>query len=145
MNMLIAAAPAAAPAVTPPAYAAAAKTKLDRDRKTFEAFRAVDQAEHDRDHKRRVTEAVATAEDNAGHWRQDVERLEPQAETALAAFRAAEDRARKARENARQKFAAYEAGKGKVPVEEETDALFLADKADQVAGDAEQVMERLQG
>ncbi len=71
---------ARAHAVTPPAYGAAAKTKLERDRKSFEAFRAVDQAEHDRAHERRVTEAVATAEDDVRLWRQDVGELEPQAE-----------------------------------------------------------------
>jgi hypothetical protein len=127
-------------AVTPPAYAAAAKAKLERDRKSFEAFRAVDQAEHDRDHERQVSKAVAAAEDDLRLWHQDVEELEPVAEAALAAFRAAEDRHRLAAEDARLDRVAYENAKGKVSPKEERDLLICADTADSVAADAAEVM-----
>ena len=136
---------ARAHAVTPAAYAAAAKAKLERDRKSFEAFRAVDQAEHDRVHERRVSAAVAAAEDDVRLWRLDVEELEPQAEAVLAAFRAAEDRARETREYARQLRVAYEAVKGKGSAREETGALIEADSADTVAADAAEVLALRQG
>jgi hypothetical protein len=141
MTTFIAPAPVAAPAALPSAYAAAAKAKLKRDRESYAAFRAVDQQQHDRAHRQRVTDAVAAAEDDLRLWREDLETLEPEAAEALAGFRAAEDRARETREHARQQLAEYERVKGKGSAKEETDALILADTADTVAADAERVME----
>jgi hypothetical protein len=99
-----------------------------------------DQAEHDRAHERRVIEAVAAAEEDLRLWREDVAQLEPEAEAALAAFRAAEDRAREAAEDARQDRVAHENAKGKVSPKEERDLLIRADTADSVAADAAEVM-----
>lgn len=133
------------PAAVPAAWAQAAKAKLERDRKSYAAFRAVDQQQHDRVHEQRVTSAAAVAEDEVRLWRLDIEDAEPEAAEALAAFRAAEDRAREAREWARLKRAEYERVKGKCTAQEETDALVVADSADTVAFDAANVMEEKQG
>jgi hypothetical protein len=138
---LIAAPLKAGPVPVPAAYAAAAKAKLKRDRESFAAFRAIDQQEHDKAHRQRVTSTVAAAEEDLRLWHADIEELEPDAAAALAAFRAAEDRAREAREYARQQLGAYELGKGKSSPAEETEALIRADTADQVASDAAKVME----
>src|ERR1019366_7479896 len=73
----------------PPPYAAAAKAKLARDRKSFEAFREVDQAEHERGHQLRTAAALKTAQDEVLLWGEDVAELEPDAVSALAAFRLA--------------------------------------------------------
>jgi hypothetical protein len=137
----IAAALAARPVVLPPAYAAVVKAKLERDRKSYAAFRAADQQEHDRAREQRVSSALAVAEDEVRLWHLDLEELEPEAAEALAGFRGAEDRAREAREYARQQLVAYERIKGKCPAAEETEALIRADTADQVALDAAKVME----
>lgn len=58
------------PAAVPAAWAQAAKAKLERDRKSYAAFRAVDQQQHDRVHEQRVTSAAAVAEDEVacGGW-----------------------------------------------------------------------------
>jgi hypothetical protein len=137
----IAAPPKVGPAPVPAAYASAVKAKLERDRKSYSAFRAIDQQQHDLAHEQRVTEAVATAEDEVRLWHLDLEELEPEAAEALAGFRAAEDRARVAREFARQQLEAYELIKGKGSPAEETEALIRADTADQVAINAAKVME----
>jgi len=121
-----------------------AKAKLERDRKSFEAFRAADQQQHDEAHRQRVTAAVALAEDDVRLWRLEAEEMEPAAAEALAGFRAVEDRAREARGYARQQLTAYERIKGKCPAAEETEALIRSDTADQVATDAERVMEQKQ-
>jgi hypothetical protein len=136
MTALIIAPPAAAPAALPPAYAAAAKAKLKRDRESYAAYRKADQEEHDRAYAERLASAVAMAEDNLRLWREEIADLEPQAGAALAAFRAAEDRHRQAVEFARQQRVAAEAGSGKVSPAEETDLLIRADTADNVAADA---------
>jgi hypothetical protein len=132
------------PVAVPAAYAAAAKAKAKRDRESYAAFRTIDQAEHDKAHERRVTSAVAVAEDEVRLWRLDAEDAEPVAAEALATFRAAEDRSREACEFARQQRVAYERVKGKGSAQEETDALVLADTADTVAFDAAKVMEEKQ-
>jgi hypothetical protein len=128
----------------PPAYTAAVKAKLERDRKSYAAFRQADQQQHDRAHEQRVTAAVAMAEDEVRLWRLDIEDAEPEAAKALTAFRVAEDRARETREYARRQRAAYERIKGKCTAQEETDALILADSSDSVAADAGEVMGQLQ-
>ena len=131
----------AGPAPVPPAYAAAAKAKLKRDRDSYAAFRAVDQQRHDEAHRRREASAVAMAEDEVRLWRLDIEGAEPEAAMVLAGFRAAEDRARGAREYARQQLDAYERVKGKGSPVEETEALIRSDTADSMASDAAKVME----
>ena len=128
-------------AAAPAAWAAVAKAKLKRDRESYAAFRRVDQEEHERAHRQRVTAAVDAAVDDLGLWREDLEMLEPEAAEALAGFRAAEDRAREARQYARQQILEYERVKGKGSAKEETDALVRADTADTVAADAEKAME----
>lgn len=137
-------APADGPAPVPPAYAAAAKAKLKRDRETFAAFRRVDQEEHERAHRQRLTAAVAAEEEELRLWRVDLAELEPEAAAALAAFRAADDRAREAREFARLQRGAYERTAGKGSAQEETEALIRADTADTVAADADRIMQQKQ-
>jgi hypothetical protein len=134
----------AGPVAVPAAYAQAARAKLAADRKAFAAFRAVDQQQHDQAHEQRVTSAVAVAADEVRLWRLDIEDAEPEAAATLAAFRAAEDRARDAQGWARLKRAEYERAKGKCTAQEETDALIVADTAETVAFDAAKVMEEKQ-
>jgi len=125
------------------AYQAAAKAKLDRDRKSYRAFREVDQREYERIHAAAAARAVADAEENARLFREDVDVLEPEAVAALQACRGAQDRAREAREYARQCRADHERIKGSgraagETVAEETDALIRADAAEETAYHAEQ-------
>src|SRR5438034_439918 len=134
----------AGPVAVPPAYAAAAKAKLKRDRESYAAFRRVDQEEHDRAYEQQVTGAVAVVADEVRLWRLDIEDAEPVAAEALAGFRAAEDRAREAREYARQQVGAYERIKGKGSAEEETEARIRADAAAETAANAVKVMEEEQ-
>ena len=126
-----------APAPVPQAWVAAAKAKLDRDRKSYEAFRAVDQQEHERAHKQRHDAAVAKAENEVRLFGEDIEVLEPEAAEALEAARAAEDRARDAREYHRTQEAAAEAIKDSGSAQEVTDARVRADTADGVAAERE--------
>jgi hypothetical protein len=121
------------PVVTPAAWAAAAKAKAKRDRESYRAFRAADQAEHEWAHRERVASAVAAAESDVAAWREDVETGEPAAAEALATARAAEDRARRARDYAREQRAELERVEGKSSVEEETDARVRADSASETA------------
>lgn len=121
----------------PAAWAAAAKAKLERDRKSYEAFRAVDQQEHERAHKHQHEAAVKFAEDNAGLYRLDVETFEPEAAAALEAARAAEDRARDAREYARTQEAEAARIRDEGSAAEATDAQVRADAADGVAAERE--------
>jgi hypothetical protein len=127
----------------PPAYAAAAKAKLDRDRKSFESFRQVDQAEHERAHQLRTAAALKTAQDEVRLWGEDVAELEPDAVSALAAFRLAEDQAREAAEYARAQRVAYERFRderrpGEWSAEGEVRLMILADSADSTSADAEE-------
>jgi hypothetical protein len=126
-----------APGTVPPAWAAAAKAKLERDRKSYAAFRAADQQAHEQAWKQRHDAAVAGAEENARLFRGDIEVLEPDAAEALEASRAAEDRARDAREYARRQEA--EAGRIRETgtAEEATDAQVRADTADGIAAERE--------
>jgi hypothetical protein len=116
------------------------KAKLDRDRKSFESFRQVDQAEHERAHQRRTAAALKTAEDEARLWDEDVAAAESEAAAGLTAFRAAEDRHRDAVEYARQQLAAYELIKGKGTPAEETGARIAADAAEETADNAGSVL-----
>jgi hypothetical protein len=84
-----------------------------------------------------MSAAVAAAEDEVGLWREDVETLGPEAGEALAAFRAAEDRARDARDYALQQGAEAERIKDSGSAREVTDARVRADTADGVAADRE--------
>ena len=143
MTMFAAARLAAAPAL-PSAYAAAAKAKLERDRKSYQAFRKIDQDQHDLFHQQRVTSAVAAASEDLRLWHEDVEETEPQAAAALAAFRAAEDRARERREYAAQQHADYERIKDSGSAEAETEALIRSDTAENVAFDSEKAMQEKQ-
>ena len=134
--------PEAKPTAIPAAWAKAAAVKLERDRQSYAEFRAADQQQHERAHKERLTTAVAGAEDKLRLWREDIGVREPEAAETLAAFRAAEDRAREAVKFAAQKRAEYERIKGKASPEEETDAAIRADTADNVAADAAEVTEQ---
>jgi len=131
-----------APAVVPPAYEAAARAKLKRDRASYAAFRAVDQAEYERGHLERVTAEVARWAEEVRLFGEDIAELGPEAAEALAAARAAEDRAREAGEYARTRRLEYERVRGKVPVQEETDASLRADAADETAHHAGQAARR---
>lgn len=133
-----AASPAAAPAVLPAAYAAAAKAKLERDRKSYRAFREVDQREYEQALGQRAARAVADAEENTRLFAEDVGVLGPEAAAALQACRGAQDRAREAREYARQCRAEHERVRGKGTAAEETEALVRADAAEETAYQAEQ-------
>lgn len=124
------------PESVPAAYRAAVKAKLKRDRESYRAFRAVDQAEHERFHRQRVAAAVAEAEENAGFYRGDLATFEPAAGAALTAAREAEDRARETAEYARTQRLEYERVVGKASAREETDALLRADAADETAHQA---------
>jgi len=84
-----------------------------------------------------MAKAVADMEENAQLFRQDVERFEPRAGAALQACRDAQDRAREAREYARQCHAEHERIKGKTSAAEETEALVRADAAEETAFHAE--------
>jgi len=132
--------PAPDPLAVPAAYLAAAKAKLKRDREAYQAFRAVDQQQHERVHERRMAAAVEQWAEEVRLFGEDLEILEPEAEAALKAHRAAEDHLREAGEYARQKRAAYEFVKGKGPADKETEALRDADAADETAWQAEQVV-----
>jgi len=129
------------PACIPVAYEAAARAKLKRDRASYAAFRVVDQAEYERGHLERVTAEVARWAEEVRLFGEDIAELEPEAVAALAAARAAEDRAREAGEYARTQRLEYERVRGKVPVQVETEASLRADAADETAhhaaGDAE--------
>jgi hypothetical protein len=127
------------PLAVPDAYQAAAKAKLKRDREAYRAFRAADQQQHEREYERRVTVAVEQWAEEVRLFLEDVEILEPEAEAALRAYRAAEDHLRQAGEYARQKRAAYELIRGKGPAGPETEALRDADAADETVYQAEQV------
>jgi hypothetical protein len=130
------------PANHPAAYQAAAKAQLERDRKTYRAFRDVDQRQHEQAHEQRAGRAVADAEENARLFREDIETLEPEAAGALKACRDAQDRARGAREYARRCRADHERVQGKGTAAEETEALIRADAAEETAYHAEQAAAR---
>lgn len=127
----------AAPAPVPAAYAAAAKAKLDRDRKSYLAFRAVDQQEHERGWKRHHDGAVARAEQSVNLYGLNTETLETETAAAREASRAAEDRARDAREYARTREAEAERLRDTGSAEEATDAQMRADTADGIAAERE--------
>ena len=124
-----------APAVVPAAYQPAAKAKLERDRKSYQAFRAVDQAGHDRAYEQRVTAEVDGWAEEVRLFGVDIAELEPEAAGALKAAREAEDRAREAGEYARTRRLEYERVKGEsnVSAQDETDALLRADAAEETA------------
>jgi hypothetical protein len=82
----------------PQAWAAAAKAKLDRDRRSYEAFRAVDQQRHEQALKQYHDAEVAKWEDEVRLFGEDIEDLEPRVAEPREAARTAEDRARDARE-----------------------------------------------
>ena len=125
----------APPVPVPAAYAAAVKAKLKRERESYRAFRAVDQAEHERAHERRVTAEVNRWIEEVRLFGEDIAVLEPEAQAALEASRVAEDRAREAREYARQQQDEAERIKDTGSAEEVTNALVRADTADGVAAD----------
>lgn len=126
------------PVAIPAAYAAAAKAKLKRDRDSYNAFRAVDQAEFERAHGQRVTAEVDRWAEEVRLFGGDIADLEPRAGAALAAARSAEDRSREAGEYARAQRVEYERVRGKVSAGEETDASLRADAADETAHHAGQ-------
>jgi hypothetical protein len=132
---------AAAPPAVPPAWAKAAAAKAKRDRQSYAEFRAADQQQHERAYNDRVTAVAARAENELRLWREDVATLEPAAAEALAAFRAAEGRARDAVKFAAGRRAEYERIRGKGSPEEEAGAAVHADAADNVASDAAKVVE----
>jgi hypothetical protein len=134
--------PKAAPPAVPAAYAKAAAAKAKRDRQSYAEFRALDQEEFERARGRWLAAAVAAAERELRLWREDIPVYEPAAAEALAAFRAAEDRHRKAVKAAAGKRAEYERIRGEATPEEEADAAVRADAADNVATDAAEVAEQ---
>ena len=134
--------PVAGLAAVPPAYGKATAAKLKRDRQSYAEFRAIDQQEHERFHRQRVTAAVAAAQDDLRLWQEDITTLEPEAAQALVVFRAAEDRGREAVKFAAQKRAEYERIRGKTSPEEECEAAIRADTADNVAAEAAEVTEQ---
>lgn len=97
--------------------------------------RTVDQREHDRLHEQRVTGAVKAAEKLVEVQRLNLDALEGYAGERLAAFRAAQDKARAAAEYARQQREAYDRARGDAGTgaEEETGLLIAADAADETA------------
>jgi hypothetical protein len=127
------------PVQLPPAYTAVARAKQKRDAESYRAFRAVDQAEHDRAHEQRVTAEVDRWAEEVRLFGEDIAELGPEAEAALVAARAAEDRWREAGEYARTQRLEYERVRGKVSASEETDASLRADAADETAHHAGQV------
>lgn len=125
------------PAPVPPAWAAAAKAKLERDRKSYQAFRSADQEQHERAWKQHHDAAVAAAENEVRLFGEDIEVLEPETAEALEASRAAEDRARDAREYHRTQEAEAAAITDSGSAQEVTDARVRADTADGVAAERE--------
>lgn len=121
------------PAVIPPAYQAAAKAKAKRDAASYAAFRAVDQARYDRAHRERVDAEVSRWAEEVRLYGEDIAELAPEAATALAASRAAEDRAREGAESARARRLEYERARAgdRVSADEETEALLRADAAEE--------------
>ena len=87
---------------------------------------------------------MAAAEEEVRLWRPRLAEREPEAAEALAGFRAAEDRARGAREYARQQLRPTRFVRGKGSAEEETEARIRADAADETAVNAAKVMEEKQ-
>lgn len=114
---------------------------LERDRRSYEAFRKVDQAGFERTWRERTAAAVARAADEVRMFGEDIEVLEPEVAEALAAARRAEDRAPDAWEDARQLRAELERVRGKLEPREETQASIPADAADETAHHAGQEAE----
>lgn len=129
---------AAARAVVPAAYAEAARRKLERDRKSFEEFRAADERDHEQVREQFVTRAVKAAEGEVQLRRMDLEALEEHAAEKLAAFRALEDKSRAVGEYARLQLAAYEKVRGlaETPPEEETELSLRSSAAEETAFNA---------
>jgi len=128
---------AALDTAAPEPYAKAAKAALAAARKSYEAFRAVDQAEHERLWKQHHDAAVARAEKAVSVWCLDVGEVEPDTAAARDAARAAEDRARDAREYARTQQAEAERIRESGTAADATDATVRADTADGVASERE--------
>jgi len=125
----------------PAAYVAAAEAKLQRDRESYRAFRAVDQELHEARHKTRTQAELELAKEDLPNWRNDAVQAKAGAADALAAAREAEDEAREAAEFAVQAGDAYRKIKDTGSPQQVTEALTAAQNARKVAEDRRRAAE----
>jgi hypothetical protein len=121
--------------VTMTSYEQAARAKLQKDKASYLAFRAVDQQLHESAFKARTEAAVSLAREDLANWREDEAQVKAEADQALAAARLAEDRAVAAAEFARDAQMAYLEIKDTGSPGEVTDKLTVAQNAAGIARD----------
>jgi hypothetical protein len=124
-------------APVPAGYREAADAKAERDKISYEQYRAVDQQAYENAVRARKDLAVSRAATEARDWREDVEDAEGTARAALAQSRAAEDRAREMRQYAEAQRVAYEQARATGAPAALNEAHLRADAAEADADDAE--------